>query len=122
MLPTLLLVLYVPTIMTTVPSCELAWSPFLELQAAHAVYFPNTAAYDAFRGFGLGRTMHLFDSRSFPEANASQMHALLPKRSIRSGTCTSQTDKGKWYTQRIGPFRSIGGFDCALKQDLTTGS
>lgn len=95
-----------------IPTCDWAWSPFLELRDAHAVFSPNTDSYDAFAGVGLGRNMKFAEMYTMTAANATQTAALLPHGSVQHGSCDGDdTDVGFWRISRIGPFRSTGGYD-----------
>ena len=97
---------------STVPECNFAWRPFLELQNAHAVHFRSASEYDRYEGVGLGGVMHLGDLTSFPAANATTLSDLLPEARVWIGSCVVSTgQQAAWHRQRIGPFRSTGGFD-----------
>ena len=94
-----------------VPKCSFDWKPFLELKNAHAVHFPSINAYDSFAGVGLGRTMHFSEEVAMPSVNSMQMDLLLPEGEVQLGSCVVAHGQYEWHTQRIGPFRSTGGFD-----------
>eukprot|EP00966_Prymnesium_polylepis_P156009 3604566-Prymnesium_polylepis.1 len=97
---------------SAIPECDFAWRPFLDLQHAHAVHFRSTTEYDRYEGVGLGGIMHLADLVSYPAANATMASALLPAARVWSGSCVVSTDnQTAWHRQRIGPFRSRGGYD-----------
>ena len=58
------------------PVCTLDWKPFLELKEPHAVYFPSSAAWDAYDGVGLGGEMHFFPLKTYLEGNNKSLQRL----------------------------------------------
>jgi hypothetical protein len=100
-----------PTATPFVPECSFHWQPFLELQNAHAVHFTSTDAFDRFEGVGLGRDMDVQGLGTYLAANTTQADQLLPEGLLHVGSCATTQGQDEWLTQRVGPFRSTGGYD-----------
>jgi len=92
-------------------ACTPTWHNFLDLPSSYAVHYANPPAYDAFNGTGLGRDMDYMGLYRMSNASAIQLEHLLPLGSVKIGTCSTEASDGTWHTQRIGPFRSHGGYD-----------
>jgi hypothetical protein len=82
-------------------SCD-AWihRPFSHVQDSVAYFTPSTTEFDAFRGVLLDRPEE--DSMNFP----FRLH-----RSTFNLTHSSCESRDGWYYERVGPFRSQGGYD-----------
>ena len=111
--------------------CEAVWKEFRTLAAATAVYSNDTLTYDAYGGVDLepDHAPWPYDETRRTEAagipygdwNASSAAgALVPGpntwltggRRVQAGECTAAAPGGGvWYTQRIGPFVSTGGYN-----------
>ena len=49
--------------------------------------------------------------REILNGNSPELERLLPSGQVKIGTCSTEAANETWHTQRIGPFRSGGGFD-----------
>ena len=86
--------------------------PFLSLSDPHAAHFASKNAYDAYDGVGLGKEMGLLGMKELPRANASFMKSLLPAGEMTVSECAVEEEPGRtWHHQRVGPFRTIGGYN-----------
>ena len=92
-------------------ACTPTWRNFLDLPTAYATHYASAPAYDAYDGIGLGRDMDYGRMHLMPNGTSSQLEHLLPLEHISIGTCSKEAHDGTWHTQRIGPFRSHGGYD-----------
>ena len=98
---------------TPVPECALEWQPYLDIDDAHAVWFKDTATYDAFAGIGLGHSMKFYDQALLQPANQTMLDYLVPGGVMREGFCTTAIpgEDAHWRSQKVGPFQSRGGTD-----------
>eukprot|EP00966_Prymnesium_polylepis_P092233 2135471-Prymnesium_polylepis.2 len=93
-------------------SCSFTCRPFVTLERPWAAWYSNNTAYDAYSGIDL-----------IPEAGGSLPLGSpfkLSKEASRSPLgggrldvceCTTKVSHGKWFTQRVGPLLSTGGYD-----------
>lgn len=85
---------------------------YLTLSDAHAAHFASKDAYDAYDGVGLGNEMGLLGIKVLPRANASLLRSLLPAGQVMVSECAAQEAPGRtWHRQRVGPFRTTGGYN-----------
>lgn len=98
---------------------ELVWQPFSDLADSTALHAPNITAWDAYDMVDLLPERHSAFPSLWPRVGVPRMprmderQRLVPTADARilMGECSASGSDGTWHHQRIGPFRSMGGFD-----------
>jgi hypothetical protein len=102
-------------------SCSLDWHNFDDspvVSHATALWYKDNEAYDKWSAVGLAganrfhKWMPYFFFKAF---NVTEIGAADRVGSadghLKFGTCQKQSTRGTWHTDRVGPFRSTGGYD-----------
>jgi hypothetical protein len=91
-------------------ACELEWRDFDTLYESLAVYQPTVADYFQGGGTKLGGSATL-SSPLKPEVTGKEPYIGRSDSILRVGECVATLEGSTWYTQRVGPFKSRGGYD-----------
>ena len=98
--------------MLAAAACDLSWRTFDDLKYSIAWFNRDIEDYWAFRGVRLGGSDHPGEPYDLLDESGKGDLIGSADGLLKVGECTAEAvGGGVWHTQRIGPFRSMGGYD-----------